>query len=88
MNNYGNGNKSEDGKVTPLDLSVGDIVLFGIEPKVPETQFGYIMIESNTNLTQNVVHVENFIEKPDLLLIISLAFTFLSNKKAKSLSTI
>ena len=44
----------------------GDIVLFGIEPKVPETQFGYIKIESNTNLTQNVVHVENFIEKPDL----------------------
>ena len=25
----GNGTKSEDGKVTPLDLKVGDIVLFG-----------------------------------------------------------
>ena len=25
----GSGNKSEDGKVTPLDLSVGDKVLFG-----------------------------------------------------------
>ena len=25
----GNGVKSEDGKVTPLDLKVGDIVLFG-----------------------------------------------------------
>ena len=25
----GNGTKSEDGKVTPLDLKIGDIVLFG-----------------------------------------------------------
>ena len=44
----------------------GGIVLFGIEPKEPETRFGYIKVESNTNLSQNVIQVEDFIEKPNL----------------------
>ena len=44
----------------------GGIVLFGIEPKAPETQFGYIKTEINTNLNQNVIQVQDFIEKPNI----------------------
>jgi len=42
----------------------GGVVLFGIEPKSAETQFGYIKTENVANLSQNVVKVESFIEKP------------------------
>ena len=34
----------------------GDIVLFGIEPKVPETQFGYIKTVSYTHLTLQTIY--------------------------------
>ena len=44
----------------------GSIVIFGVEPKSPETQFGYIKTERTVNLSQNVVKVESFIEKPNL----------------------
>lgn len=41
----------------------GDIVLFGIAPRSPETVYGYIRI--NTDKEESIYYVADFVEKPD-----------------------
>ena len=47
-----------------VSLAVKDyIVTFGIEPKYPETGYGYI--KGGKELTENALSVDSFVEKPD-----------------------
>ncbi len=45
----------------------GNVVLFSIKPKSPDTQFGYIKVKNNDiDLCEDISLVEDFIEKPSI----------------------
>jgi len=49
---------------TNSHLSPGKIICFGVPPTYPETEYGYIETDSNS---ETIMSVSQFIEKPDLI---------------------
>ena len=48
-----------------LEATSADLVLLGVKPTAPSSQFGYMTVEKNTFLEKDLLTITSFIEKPE-----------------------